>query len=193
MSDVKKKETPDNSSDTSASGDAKPAEQAADHKPGDSPASGDAQPAEQAADETSEAEQEMLAALEESENKEANEASPSAASAQEEAATVQVRSVDMDPVKPGPTGTPDPDANLNLILDIPVELKVEIGNSRLTIREVLNLAPGSIIELDRTAGSPADLIVNGARVGQGDVVVVDESYGIRISKLVDPQERLNSL
>lgn len=93
----------------------------------------------------------------------------------------------------GSKETPDKDSNLKLIMDIPVEIKVEVGNARLSIREVLNLAPGAIIELDRTAGSPADLIVNGTSVGQGDVVVVDESYGIRITKLVKPEDRLNSL
>lgn len=104
-----------------------------------------------------------------------------------------VHQVDVDPVKTVPKAPPDTESNLKLILDIPVEVKVEVGHSRLSIREVLNLGPGAIVELDRTAGSPADLIVNGAKVGQGDVVVVDESYGIRITKLVDPQDRINSL
>ncbi len=108
-------------------------------------------------------------------------------------APVAVHPVDIDSLKESPRGIPDRDGNLKLIMDIPVEIKVEVGNSRLTIREVLNLAPGSIIELDRTAGSPADLIVNGTAVGQGDVVVVDESYGIRITKLVKPEDRINSL
>lgn len=104
-----------------------------------------------------------------------------------------IRRVEMDEVKTVPRTAPDADNNLKLILDIAVEVRVEVGNSRLTISELLNLAPGSIIELDRTAGSPADLIVNGTKVGQGDVVVVDESYGIRLTKLVDPQERISSL
>ncbi len=104
-----------------------------------------------------------------------------------------IRRVEMDEVKTVPRGNADPDGNLKLILDIAVEVRVEVGNSRLTISELLNLAPGSIVELDRTAGSPADLLVNGTKIGQGDVVVVDESYGIRLTKLVDPQERINSL
>lgn len=104
-----------------------------------------------------------------------------------------IHRVEMDEIKTIPRSPPDPDGNLKLILDIAVEIRVEVGNSRLTISELLNLAPGSIIELDRTAGSPADLLVNGTKVGQGDVVVVDESYGIRLTKLVDPQERISSL
>lgn len=108
------------------------------------------------------------------------------------AAAVPVHQVDMGSLKETPAGAPDKEGNLALILDIPVEVKVEVGNSRLTIREILNLAPGSILELDRTAGSPADLIVNGTSIGHGDVVVVDESYGIRITKLVKPEDRINS-
>lgn len=104
-----------------------------------------------------------------------------------------IHRVEMNEIKSIPRAPPDPDGNLKLILDIAVEIRVEVGNSRLTISELLNLAPGSIIELDRTAGSPADLLVNGTKVGQGDVVVVDESYGIRLTKLVDPQDRINSL
>ena len=104
-----------------------------------------------------------------------------------------VHPVEMDEVKQVPRAAPNTDNNLKLILNIPVDVKVEVGSSRLSISEVLNLAPGTIIELDRTAGSPADLIVNGTKVGQGDVVVVDESYGIRLTRLVDPQERINSL
>ena len=108
-------------------------------------------------------------------------------------APTSIHRVEMDEIKSIPRTPPDPDGNLKLILDIAVEVRVEVGNSRLTISELLNLAPGSIIELDRTAGSPADLLVNGTKVGQGDVVVVDESYGIRLTKLVDPQDRINSL
>lgn len=150
-------------------------------QPGEPDKAGDSE------DKQARAEREMLAALD------ASDAAAPEEVRSTQAEPVTVRPVDMDPLKPATAVAPDPEANLDLILDIPVELKVEIGSSRLTIREVLNLAPGSIVEMDRTAGSPADLIVNGTRVGQGDIVVVDESYGIRISRLVDPQERLNSL
>jgi len=82
--------------------------------------------------------------------------------------------------------------NLKMILDIPVDVRVELGNTCLPIRNVLNLGKGSIVELDRPAGSPADIIVNGKLIGQGDVVVVNENFGIRITKLVDPEERIES-
>ena len=136
----------------------------------------------------SEIERQMAEMLEESElgEKSQPKSAPSASGP-------VIHRVEMDEVKTVPRSAPDPDGNLKLILDIAVEIRVEVGNSRLTISELLNLAPGSIIELDRTAGSPADLLVNGTKIGQGDVVVVDESYGIRLTKLVDPQDRINSL
>ena len=136
----------------------------------------------------SEIERQMAEMLEESElgDKTKSKTAPSASGP-------VIHRVEMDEVKTVPRAAPDPDGNLKLILDIAVEIRVEVGNSRLTISELLNLAPGSIIELDRTAGSPADLLVNGTKIGQGDVVVVDESYGIRLTKLVDPQDRINSL
>ncbi|NLG35726.1 MAG: flagellar motor switch protein FliN [Lentisphaerae bacterium] len=135
-------------------------------------------------------ERQMAQALEDSEQADTGSPAPEP-DAEEPGPTI--RRVEMDAVKTVPRSAPDPDGNLKLILDIAVEVRVEVGNSRLTISELLNLAPGSIVELDRTAGSPADLIVNGTKIGQGDVVVVDESYGIRLTKLVDPQDRINSL
>ena len=87
----------------------------------------------------------------------------------------------------------DGDVNLSMIMDIPVDLHVELGATALSIREILKLGAGSIVELDRLAGSPADIIVNGKLIGQGDVVVVGENFGVRIAKLVDPEKRIDSL
>lgn len=92
-----------------------------------------------------------------------------------------------------PAGKDVKDMNLKMILDIPVDIHVELGHTALSIRDVLKLGIGSVVELDRMAGSAADIIVNGKLVGQGDVVVVGENFGIRIAKLVDPQERIESL
>lgn len=83
--------------------------------------------------------------------------------------------------------------NLNMILDIPVDVHAELGQTEISIREILRLGPGSIVELDRLAGSPADIIVNGKLIGQGDIVVVNDNFGVRISKLVDPEKRVESL
>jgi flagellar motor switch protein FliN len=74
-----------------------------------------------------------------------------------------------------------------------VDLHVELGATALSIREILKLGAGSIVELDRLAGSSADIIVNGKLIGQGDVVVVGDNFGVRIAKLVEPEKRIDSL
>ena len=149
-------------------------------------------------DEMTPEEREMMQALEEAPEETSKPEPTSAGDTQkeqveEEDTPVPAHRADFTPLQSAPREEADRDGNLKMIMDIPVEIKVEVGNSRLTIHEILNLSPGAIIELDRTAGSPADIIVNGTIVGQGDVVIVEESYGIRITKLVTPEDRLNSL
>jgi len=93
-------------------------------------------------------------------------------------------------------GKPDPaaqDMNLKMVMDILVDLHVEIGNTRIPIRDILRLGAGSVIELERLAGQPADIIVNGRLIGQGDIVVVNDNFGIRVSRLVGVEERIQSL
>ena len=77
-------------------------------------------------------------------------------------------------------------ANLNLLRDVEMTVTVELGRARLSVRELLALVPGSVVELDRAAGAPADLMVNGRLLARGEVVVVDEDYGIRITEIVEP-------
>ncbi|RJS95158.1 flagellar motor switch protein FliN [Salinisphaera sp. Q1T1-3] len=83
--------------------------------------------------------------------------------------------------------------DLEMIMEIPVTLSVELGSTRLTIRELLDLAKGSIVELDGLAGEPMDILVNGYLVAQGEVVVVEDKYGIRITDIVDRAERIGKL
>jgi flagellar motor switch protein FliN/FliY len=78
------------------------------------------------------------------------------------------------------------EADLALVLDVPVELAVEIGRTRMTIREALALAPGSIVALDRMAGEPVDLLVNGKRIARGEVVAIDEEFGLRVTEVLRP-------
>ena len=80
--------------------------------------------------------------------------------------------------------------NLGLILDVNVPVTVSIGTVRKTIAEILALGPGHVVKLDRLAGEPVDLEVNGKLIARGEVVVVDEKYGIRITEIVAPAERL---
>ena len=75
---------------------------------------------------------------------------------------------------------------LDLLRDVEMEVTAELGRTRMTVRELLSLAPGAVVELDRAAGSPADLLVNGRLIARGEVVVVDEDFGIRITEILGP-------
>jgi len=83
--------------------------------------------------------------------------------------------------------------DLGPVLDVPVELTVEIGRTTMTIRETLAISPGSIIALDRLAGEPVDLLVNGKRIARGEVVAIDEEFGLRVTEVVSPQRRLDAV
>ena len=83
--------------------------------------------------------------------------------------------------------------NLDVILDIPVSISMEVGNTDITIRNLLQLNQGSVIELDRLAGEPLDVLVNGTLIAQGEVVVVNEKFGIRLTDVISPSERIKKL
>lgn len=83
--------------------------------------------------------------------------------------------------------------NLEVILDIPVEITMEVGDTEITIRNLLQLNQGSVIELDRLAGEPLDVKVNGTLIAHGEVVVVNEKFGIRLTDVVSPAERIRKL
>ena len=87
----------------------------------------------------------------------------------------------------------DDDRNLDMILDIPVTIAMEIGRTRISIRNLLQLNQGSVVELDRLAGEPMDVLVNGTLVAHGEVVVVNEKFGIRLTDVVSPAERVKKL
>jgi flagellar motor switch protein FliN/FliY len=87
------------------------------------------------------------------------------------------------PVGGSLAGTTD----LSLVLDVPVDLVVEIGRTRMTIRETLGICRGTIISLDRLAGEPADLLVNGRLVARGEVVAIDEEFGLRVTEVISPE------
>ena len=83
--------------------------------------------------------------------------------------------------------------DLNMILDIPVQLTVELGRTRIPIKNILQLAQGSVVELETLAGEPMDVLVNGYLIAQGEVVVVNEKFGIRLTDIVTPSERMRRL
>jgi flagellar motor switch protein FliN/FliY len=85
------------------------------------------------------------------------------------------------------------EANLDVILDIPVTLSMEIGRTELPIHSLLQLNQGSVVELDRLAGEPLDVLINGTLIAHGEVVVVNEKFGIRLTDVVSPAERVKNL
>ena len=89
-----------------------------------------------------------------------------------------------------PTGTEVPVNDINMVLDIPVQLSVELGRTKVPIKYILQLAQGSVVELDALAGEPMDVLVNGYLIAQGEVVVVNDKFGIRLTDVVTPSERL---
>ncbi len=90
-------------------------------------------------------------------------------------------------------GTPAAGNDLNMILDIPVQLTVELGRTRISIKHILQLAQGSVVELETLAGEPMDVLVNGYLIAQGEVVVVNDKFGIRLTDIVTPSERVRRL
>ena len=85
------------------------------------------------------------------------------------------------------------DSNLDVILDIPVTLSMEVGRTEITINNLLQLSQGSVVELDRLAGEAMDVMVNGTLIAHGEVVVVDEKFGIRLTDVISPTERIKKL
>ena len=90
----------------------------------------------------------------------------------------------------GAAGTEVPVNDINMVLDIPVQLSVELGRTKVPIKYILQLAQGSVVELDALAGEPMDVLVNGYLIAQGEVVVVNDKFGIRLTDVVTPSERL---
>ncbi|HKM26397.1 MAG TPA: flagellar motor switch protein FliN [Thiopseudomonas sp.] len=83
--------------------------------------------------------------------------------------------------------------NLDVILDIPVSISMEVGSADISIRNLLQLNQGSVVELDRLAGEPLDVLVNGTLIAHGEVVVVNEKFGIRLTDVISPSERIKKL
>ena len=91
------------------------------------------------------------------------------------------------------SAAPGKEMNINLILDVAVTLSLEVGRARMSVRDLLQLAPGAIVELDRLAGEPLDVLVNGVRIARGEVVVVNDKFGIRLTDVVSQTERMEQV
>jgi len=93
----------------------------------------------------------------------------------------------------GASASKESNPELEVILDIPVSISMEVGRTSITIRNLLQLNQGSVIELDRLAGEPLDVLVNGTLIAHGEVVVVNEKFGIRMTDVISPSERIKKL
>ncbi len=91
------------------------------------------------------------------------------------------------------TETKAPQRDIDFLLDIPLEVTVELGRARMAVRDLLQLGQGSILELDKMAGEPLEILVNNRLVARGEVVVVNERFGIRLTEVISPQERIKQL
>lgn len=84
-------------------------------------------------------------------------------------------------------------SNLSMVMDIPVNLSLELGHTRMSVRDLLQLTQGSVVKLDRPGGDPLDILVNGCLVARGEVVVINERFGVRITDIASPEERIRRL
>lgn len=111
-----------------------------------------------------------------------------AAMSEQEVKPVKLETLSSPSVPSGGVGS-----DLDLIMDIPVTLSMELGNTEIAIRNLMQLTQGSVVELDRFAGEPLDVLVNGTLIAHGEVVVVNDKYGIRLTDVVSPSERIRRL
>ncbi len=134
-------------------------------------------------------EDEWGAALNEADAAKQKQPSAPAAGAAD-AARANARPAQFGALKPesGPPG-----ANIDMILDIPISLSVELGRTRMLIKELLQLGQGSIVELEKLAGEPIEILVNGRLIARGEAVVVNEKFGVKLTDVVSPSERISRL
>ena len=109
------------------------------------------------------------------------------------AAEMMAEPAQLDDLRPEGGAAPTGDINLDVVLDIPVTLSMEVGRSKISIRNLLQLNQGSVVELERATGEPLDVYVNGTLVAHGEVVVVNEKFGIRLTDVISPAERIRKL
>lgn len=83
--------------------------------------------------------------------------------------------------------------NLDMLLDIPLQVTVELGRTKRTVQEILALSSGAIIELDKLAGEPVDILINSKLIAKGEVVVIDENFGVRVTDIISQRDRINKL
>jgi len=114
---------------------------------------------------------------------------PAASSAPPSASAQRAR---FAPLVAEPASSPAP-TNIDLLMDVSLRVSVELGRATLSVRDALNMAPGNVVELDKLAGDPVDVLVNGRLIAKGEVVVVDDQFGVRITEIVSPKQRVEAM
>ncbi len=116
-----------------------------------------------------------------------------AAALEEQDHTEAAEAAQFEQLQPEASASLSGDVKIDAILDVPITISMEIGRTRINIRNLLQLNQGSVVELDRLAGEPMDVLVNGTLIAQGEVVVVNEKFGIRLTDIVSPADRVKKL
>jgi len=109
------------------------------------------------------------------------------------AAQPEAQTAEFDNLQPDSAPDAKSDINMDVILDVPVTLSMEVGRTRVPIRNLLQLNQGSVVELERATGEPLDVYVNGTLIAHGEVVVVNDKFGIRLTDVISPAERIRQL
>ncbi|SFK19538.1 flagellar motor switch protein FliN [Methylophaga sulfidovorans] len=137
---------------------------------------------------------EWAAALEQQGDADGAEEDPWAAALEEQAESEASQTANPAPVaKLDDEGRPKSDVDLDMVMDIPVTISMEIGRTKISIRNLLQLSQGSVVELDRLAGEPMDVLVNDTLIAHGEVVVVNDKFGIRLTDIISTSERIKKL
>ena len=137
---------------------------------------------------------EWAAALEQQGDADGAEEDPWAAALEEQAESEASQKANPAPVaKLDDEGRPKSDVDLDMVMDIPVTISMEIGRTKISIRNLLQLSQGSVVELDRLAGEPMDVLVNDTLIAHGEVVVVNDKFGIRLTDIISTSERIKKL
>lgn len=108
-------------------------------------------------------------------------------------ASVEVRSAQFQNLEATPNGEGDRDKKLELLMDLTLPVAIELGRTHMLIRDVLDLARGSVVEFEKLASEPVDVLINGKKMAEGEVVVIEKHFGIRITNLVEASERVRGL
>jgi flagellar motor switch protein FliN/FliY len=135
---------------------------------------------------------EWASALEEQDTEEGQEEDPWAA-ALEEQAEAEAQAAPVAQLNDDSRPRSDVDVDLDMVMDIPVTISMEIGRTKINIRNLLQLSQGSVVELDRLAGEPMDVLVNDTLIAHGEVVVVNDKFGIRLTDVISAAERIKKL